>query len=299
MSDQQNGNIAVTVQVLDGSHRVVREEITLDRSFSIGRSQAQEIYIPEQFESVSRLHARIVLDSGGSRFEDEGSSNGSFFKGQRIRELPLRENERYEISLGRSLDGVILQAHLRTKLVRWSPAATVIHSIHSMREMHERFRFGAPQREAAVPVASAAVEHAGGAQERVYEACDVIQSMRKPDEVYARPRWSELRELVGQVCRKEAPISLELLTRRIAPYWGLQKSSSKLCDRVLEVLKGLDFLLVGEEHRTLFIYERVEPPQSLTFYRVPTSDKRTQRTPGDLPAPEIRNAAKRHLRGGA
>lgn len=35
----------------------------------------------------------------------------------------------------------------------------------------------------------------------------------------------------------------------------------------------------------------------MRFVRTPTSDRRTQRDPADLPAPEIRNAAKSHLQG--
>src|SRR5207244_9061942 len=60
----------------------------------IGRAPENDIILLE--ESVSRRHARIMVDNGACSMEDLGSANGSFVNGERLRPKqprPLQDND--------------------------------------------------------------------------------------------------------------------------------------------------------------------------------------------------------------
>jgi len=57
-------------------------------TYTIGRAPESDIIIPDA--KASRNHARIVRRSDGYHLEDMSSSNGTFFQGQRIREVRLQ-----------------------------------------------------------------------------------------------------------------------------------------------------------------------------------------------------------------
>jgi pSer/pThr/pTyr-binding forkhead associated (FHA) protein len=71
--------VSLTVQIgpQPGQTFAIREGAN-----SIGRDQSNDICLPEQ--SVSRSHARIVVQPDGVWVEDLGSRNGTFVNGQRI-----------------------------------------------------------------------------------------------------------------------------------------------------------------------------------------------------------------------
>jgi putative peptide zinc metalloprotease protein len=58
------------------------ERLVLAETVTIGRAPANSIQLPQQ--SVSRTHARIVVDGSGAMIEDAGSSHGTWVDGQRI-----------------------------------------------------------------------------------------------------------------------------------------------------------------------------------------------------------------------
>ncbi len=61
-----------------------RREIALNPGENlIGRDQSAVVWIDD--ESVSRRHARVVVDEEGASLEDLGSKNGTFLRGHRIR----------------------------------------------------------------------------------------------------------------------------------------------------------------------------------------------------------------------
>lgn len=76
---QQSSSLTLTVQTgpQPGQTFVVKPGVN-----RIGRAQANDICLPEP--SVSRNHARIVIQQGGTWIEDLGSSNGTFVNGRRI-----------------------------------------------------------------------------------------------------------------------------------------------------------------------------------------------------------------------
>lgn len=76
---QQSSSLTLTVQT---GPQLGQTFVLKDGVNSIGRDQASDICLPER--SVSRNHARIVIQQSGTRIEDLGSSNGTFVNGQRI-----------------------------------------------------------------------------------------------------------------------------------------------------------------------------------------------------------------------
>jgi len=81
-------------------HRLLwaRREIALESGPNlIGRDHSAAVWIND--ESVSRRHARIVVDEQGAMLEDLGSKNGTFLRGSRItRAMRLQDGD--EIQLG-------------------------------------------------------------------------------------------------------------------------------------------------------------------------------------------------------
>lgn len=58
----------------------------------IGRDPAAAVHIDDV--SVSRFHARIVIDGSAARIEDLGSKNGTFVRGSRVAgAVPLRDGD--------------------------------------------------------------------------------------------------------------------------------------------------------------------------------------------------------------
>lgn len=73
-------------------------EIALDASENvIGRESTAVVWIDDG--SVSRRHARIVVDDDGATIEDLGSKNGTFVRGRRI-EKAARLGDRDVIKIG-------------------------------------------------------------------------------------------------------------------------------------------------------------------------------------------------------
>ncbi|MDC7221328.1 MAG: GGDEF domain-containing protein [Spirochaetales bacterium] len=72
-----------------------KSEISPNRSYTLGRNWDNSIILPEK--SVSRNHA--VLEGRGDSFilRDLGSTNGTFVEGERITEIPLRDNGKFRI----------------------------------------------------------------------------------------------------------------------------------------------------------------------------------------------------------
>jgi DNA-binding winged helix-turn-helix (wHTH) protein len=66
-------------------------EIALDPGENlIGRDRDAVVWIDD--ESVSRRHARIVIDDSGATLEDLGSKNGTFVRGRKVRgRVPLED----------------------------------------------------------------------------------------------------------------------------------------------------------------------------------------------------------------
>ncbi len=75
-----------------------KKEYLFDRSFTIGRSEDNSIQIDEG--AVSRLHAEVIYENGRWWLMDKQSRNGTFFNGEKINRLEIKNT--VSVELGRN-----------------------------------------------------------------------------------------------------------------------------------------------------------------------------------------------------
>ncbi|MSQ02200.1 MAG: FHA domain-containing protein [Myxococcales bacterium] len=83
--------------VVTSAHKMPVREFPLPflGSVSLGRSDRCVVVLPEP--ASSRVHAEIVCDAGVATLRDNGSSNGTFVNGRRVRERRLEDGDRIRI----------------------------------------------------------------------------------------------------------------------------------------------------------------------------------------------------------
>lgn len=116
------------------------------------------------------------------------------------------------------------------------------------------------------------------------------------EEYYQPQSTPQIRQALLEVMEREAPMSLTLLTRRVAARWGFSKATEKCKERVLGVAKNTSDVLVRRGKDETFLWERQTPPDAYTGFRIPGGSEESQRDPGEIPPEEIANAARHVLR---
>ncbi len=67
------------------------DEFRINRSSTLGRDRKNDI--PLQLDKyISRRHARIIIGKEGIFLEDLGSTNGTYYEGERIEDMVPLEN---------------------------------------------------------------------------------------------------------------------------------------------------------------------------------------------------------------
>jgi hypothetical protein len=119
-----------------------------------------------------------------------------------------------------------------------------------------------------------------------------------PESFYLSEATQALRDAVEHVIRVEGPISLGLLTRRVADAWAFGRVTSQAQERVQSLIGGRT--LREDEGDLVFLWPEGKDPRSYGHFRVPTGSG-SQRDALDLPSAELRNATLHVLRssGGA
>jgi very-short-patch-repair endonuclease len=116
------------------------------------------------------------------------------------------------------------------------------------------------------------------------------------EEYYQPQSTPQIRQALLEVMEREAPMSLTLLTRRVAARWGFTKATEKCKERALEVAKNTSEVLVRRSKGETFLWERQTPPDAYTRFRIPGGSEESQRDPGEISPEEIANAARHVLR---
>lgn len=83
--------------VVTSAHKMPTREFPLPSvgTVTLGRSDRCVVVLPEP--ASSRVHAEIVCDAGVATLRDNGSSNGTFVNGRRVRERRLEDGDRIRI----------------------------------------------------------------------------------------------------------------------------------------------------------------------------------------------------------
>lgn len=131
------------------------------------------------------------------------------------------------------------------------------------------------------------VDSAAGIQ--VYEVATVPVSSRSPDDVHDERYRDETRQVLLDIVRVEAPLSLRTLSKRVAPYFGIQRATSRLDERLRSIL-GRVVRIENE-----IVWRLDQDPTTYTDYREAPADGR--RDASEVPPEEVANAAAAVLRG--
>ncbi|MBK9032265.1 MAG: DUF3320 domain-containing protein [Myxococcales bacterium] len=139
---------------------------------------------------------------------------------------------------------------------------------------------------ASPPPVAAAVE---ASDSRPYRIAEAPAGHRGVDDFYDPRREGDLRALVEAVVTVEAPVSLGLLVKRIASFYGIPRTSARVTTRVQGAIDGRRILQVGE-----FLWRQDQAPDAYRAFRV--SDEASRRDATDIPIEEVANAAAVALR---
>jgi very-short-patch-repair endonuclease len=121
-----------------------------------------------------------------------------------------------------------------------------------------------------------------------YEIAAVSHSRRTPDEVHDEFLRDELRRVLLDVVSVEAPITLTLLARRVAPYFSIQRATNRLEERLRNVLGR------SVHVRNDVIWQLGQDPDAYRRYRLAPPD--AKRDAPQVPVEEVANAAEDILR---
>ncbi len=111
---------------------------------------------------------------------------------------------------------------------------------------------------------------------------------RAADDIHDDRFRDELRDLLLGIAKVEAPISVRVLARRIAPYFNLQRTSARLEDRLRSVLAR------SVKVEADIVWRLDQNPQRYAGARLAGPDAR--RETSEVPLEEIANAAASVLR---
>ncbi len=108
-----------------------------------------------------------------------------------------------------------------------------------------------------------------------------------PDGFYEPWQTGAIAGLVRAVVAVEGPVGVDLVCRRVAQFWGVDRVTERVRRRLLEVVGRFcpEVRIEGE-----FLWARERTSSSYSFFRVPTEDSSTQREAEEIPTEEVANA---------
>jgi hypothetical protein len=126
-----------------------------------------------------------------------------------------------------------------------------------------------------------------------YHATPPGMSMGDGTAFYDAASTSGIRDLIREVLTREAPISVELLARRVSGRWGLTRVTGRVQERVRGLLPA--GVVVRRAGTREFAWRSDQAPDDYAGFRVPGPADRSPRQAEDLPPEEVANAAARVL----
>lgn len=111
----------------------------------------------------------------------------------------------------------------------------------------------------------------------------------EPDSFYERPAGARIRKVIEEVVECEAPISLDLLVKRLAEQWGIQRATANVVDRVLTLAQTAEVSIVAADERQ-FVWKRGVSPDTYEQFRIPGTSEDSRREAKDISPEEVANA---------
>lgn len=124
----------------------------------------------------------------------------------------------------------------------------------------------------------------------IYETYTLREIKGTPDDFYDGKSDSSIRSLIEAVVSKEGPVSLDLVTRRVAEHWGLGRVTSRAIKRI-ERLTGKANVNVVLEFGGVFLWAPSQDPNTFSIFRISGANENSKRDAKYLPSQEVANAA--------
>lgn len=124
----------------------------------------------------------------------------------------------------------------------------------------------------------------------VYEPFVVGDIRGNPDDFYDVKSDSSIRVLIEAVVSKEGPVSLNIVTRRVAEHWGVGRITSRTVKRI-EVLTGKANVKIIREVDGAFLWILSQDPNTFSLFRIAGENENSKRDAECLPPQEVANAA--------
>ena len=121
-----------------------------------------------------------------------------------------------------------------------------------------------------------------------YMAAAIPAGRRAPDDMFAPRHANELGKVIEQVLAAEAPMHLDLLSRRVGAYFGIGRLSQRVTDQVKAALAGRG--RYGEEQS--IVWRNDQDPASIPSVRVAGAGPEAKRDIDEVPLAELAAAAR-------
>lgn len=127
-----------------------------------------------------------------------------------------------------------------------------------------------------------------------YQAMELPKVTLPKEDFYKQKNTKIIKEQISQCITGEGPISLSILTKRMMAAWGISRASTKVEDRVKNILKSCQYKKT-KEGQTVFYWSDSLSAETYDKFRVPT-DSSERRDFVDIPSQEIAAAICRILK---
>jgi Protein of unknown function (DUF3320) len=122
----------------------------------------------------------------------------------------------------------------------------------------------------------------------VYTPYPVHEGLGAREQFYQRTANASLRKLIAAIVQHEGPISLPLLTRRLAVAWGVGRVNERVLERVRSLLTRT-LVTVQQSSAGVFLWPATMLPETYDGVRVPGVTPESLREAADLPIEEVAN----------
>jgi very-short-patch-repair endonuclease len=157
--------------------------------------------------------------------------------------------------------------------------------------LRDALRGAAPPPSVAEPIPDAPAEptDTSVAPCRPYTPLEAAAPVGTPEDLHDPAQAARLRDVLAKALKREAPIALDLLARRVAAAFDVGRVTARVVDRVRELLPEASGVL-----REPVVWLVDQDPQDFHVYRVPPEGAEANRQAEEIPVEEIANAAE-HL----
>lgn len=122
-----------------------------------------------------------------------------------------------------------------------------------------------------------------------YQVVEIPKTNNTPESFYDFFNESYISKQLQAIVNKEGPISLNLISRRIAESWNINRVTQRVKRRIIKIIKKTDFYLEHTEYEK-FLWPSHLAPENYNEFRIPPQKGENPRAITDFSPKEIKNA---------